>query len=214
MPIVGAIVELLGLGEAPSDSGGVFRFVGLPAGSVVLHVRKIGFRPVMKVIRLAVADSIDLDVTLGPTTYELTPIIVRERSSLTPLSDPTGFERRRRNSAGGHFITEDEIARSHFVESAQIFRAIPGLSVDRKGGIIVERGATTFIGTPCGNPALKAGALSTVVFVDGVAMPGLSVNEIPISSIKGIEVYSGPATTPPELRSSRTVCGTVVIWTK
>ena len=39
MPIVGAIVELLGLGAAPNDSGGVFRFVGLPAGSVVAHTR-------------------------------------------------------------------------------------------------------------------------------------------------------------------------------
>jgi outer membrane cobalamin receptor len=54
------------------------------------------------------------------------------------------------------------------------------------------------------------------VFVDGVAMrPGaFSVNDISIASIRGIEIYRGPATTRMQLRSSKTACGTVAIWTK
>jgi hypothetical protein len=37
---------------------------------------------------------------------------------------------------------------------------------------------------------------------------------IDAQSIKGIELYRGPATTPPELRSPKTVCGTLAIWTR
>jgi hypothetical protein len=41
-----------------------------------------------------------------------------------------------------------------------------------------------------------------------------NINTVPPMDIRGIEIYSGPATTPTRLRSPKTVCGTVAIWTK
>jgi len=35
-----------------------------------------------------------------------------------------------------------------------------------------------------------------------------------VQSIRGIELYRDPGTTPPELRSDKTNCGTLAIWTK
>src|SRR5258706_3030774 len=103
LPVSGAIVELLSLGQMRTDDGGAFRFVGVPAGSVVLHVAKIGFQPVMKVIALAGGDSVDLDVTLKPGIYQLATVVVHRDSSYVSRSDPTGFDRRRRNGRG-HYI--------------------------------------------------------------------------------------------------------------
>lgn len=212
MPIGGAVVELLGLGQMRSDSGGAFRFTGVPGGSVILHVAKIGLQPVMRVISVAAGDSMDLDVTLRPAAYQLPTVVVHEDSSGKRL-DLTGFERRRQNGAG-HYITADEIAQRHFAQTSQLLRTLPGVSVNDRGVVTIERGVGTFIGTSC---------QSAVVLVDGVAIPaekkafnnetGFDINAIPTQFIKGIEVYSGPATIPVELRSSRAVCGMVAIWT-
>jgi hypothetical protein len=220
LPVSEANVELLGLGRAQSDAAGLFRFSAVPGGGpILLHVTRIGFQPLLKVIRLPDADSVDIDVTLRPSITRLAPVVVREDSTITPLSDPTGFDRRRRNSGGGHFITDADIERSRSSSTSQILRTVPGVSVNTRGEVVVERGAMTLKGPPCN---------TAIVFVDGVAIPtekkaftsefdddtGFSVDQVPIQFIRGIEVYAGPAATPVELRSSRTVCGTVAIWTK
>jgi hypothetical protein len=202
-PIDGAIVELLSLGLTRSDRNGAFRFSGVPAGLVILRVAKIGFQPLMKVVRLT-ADSTDVDVTIRSQIYQLPAVVVHRDVELTPLSDPTGFYRRRLYSAGGHFISADDIAKWHFVETSQVMHLIPGVTVNRDGVVSVDRGAMTLIGSSC---------MGTEVFVNGLSSPALSLNEIPISAIQGIEVYSGPATTPASLHGSKTVCGTVAIWT-
>jgi hypothetical protein len=205
LPVSGAIVELLSLGQTRSDDGGAFRFVGVPAGSVILHVAKIGFQPVMKVVALAGGDSVDLDVTLRPAIYQLATVVVHRDSSYAVRSDPTGFDRRRRNGMG-HYIAVDEIVQKHFTETSHLLRAMPGVSVRSDGVIRIDRGQLTLVGSACAGVSVQ---------VDGVRMPDdFNVNVIPISAVRGLEVYSGPATTPEELVTSRTVCGTVVIWTR
>lgn len=205
MPVTGAIVELLSLGQTRTDGGGAFRFTGVPAGSVILHVAKIGFQPVMKVIGVAAGDSVDLDVTLKPAIYQLATVVVHRDSSYAVRSDPTGFDRRRRNGLG-HYIAVDEIAQKHFTETSHLLRAMPGVSVRSDGVVSIDRGAVTLVGSSCAGVSVQ---------VDGVRMPeDFSVNVIPIAAVRAVEVYSGPATTPEELVTSRTVCGTVVIWTR
>lgn len=216
LPMAGVIVELLGVAQTRSDSGGLFRFNAVPAGGIILHVARTGYRPIVKTLQLAPGDSMDLDVTLGRSAQQLAPIVVRENSVPSRLMDPTGFERRSRNAIGGHFMTEAEITKSGLWQTSALLRNFPGLNVDASGIVSVERGAYTIQGTPCDG---------VVVFIDGIATPveprpdtgtrtGFNINEIPPSIIHGIEFYSGPASTPAELRSSRTVCGTVAIWTK
>lgn len=216
MPISGAVVELLGLGQTRTDSGGTFRFVGLPAGSVILHVARIGLQPLMRVIGLAAGDSVDLDVTLRPAAYQLPTVVVHEDSSSPTRLDPTGFERRRQNGMG-RYITAGEIAQRHFAETSQLLRTLPGISINDRGVVTIQRGVNTL------STSIGMSCESVVVLVDGVAIPGeksafnketgSNINTIPTQFIRGIEVYSGPATTPMELRSSRSICGTVAIWT-
>jgi hypothetical protein len=217
LPLTGAVVELLGFGQTRTNSAGLFRFAGLPAGSVILHVAKIGFKPVMKVIALGTADSVDLDVTLRPATYQLATVVIHRDSSYL-MPDPTGFEYRRRNGMG-HYITADEIAQRHVSRTSELLRTLPGISINDRGQVKSLRGVNTFIGTSCQDEGV-------VVLIDGVAMAGdhnpliptetgFDINTIPPAIIRGIEVYAGPATTPEELGTSRSsVCGTVAIWTR
>jgi hypothetical protein len=217
MPLTGAVVELFGFGQTRTNSAGLFRFAGLPAGPVILHVAKIGLEPVIRVITLAAADSVDLDVTLRPAAYQLATVVVHRDSSYI-MPDATGFERRRRNGMG-HYITADEIAKRHVLATSELLRTLPGITINGRGQVTSLRGVNTFIGTSCQDEGV-------VVLIDGVAMvadidplhpgqPGyFDINKIPPAIIKGIEVYSGPATTPEELVTSRSsVCGTVAIWT-
>ena len=53
------------------------------------------------------------------------------------------------------------------------------------------------------------------ILVNGVTMPQpFNGNQIAISTIRGIEIYAGPSTRPESLRTPKTVCRTVAIWTK
>jgi Carboxypeptidase regulatory-like domain/TonB-dependent Receptor Plug Domain len=220
LPLPGAVVELLGFGQTRTNSTGLFRFAGVPAGSVILHVAKIGLEPVIRVIDLAAGDSVDLDVTLGPAAYQLATVVVYRDSSYI-MPDATGFDRRRRNGMG-HYISADEIAQRHVSETSELLRTLPGISINGRGMVTTLRGMNTFIGTSCDS-------VGATVLIDGVEIAGeqiwgfrgfhgetgLNINTIPPAIIRGIEVYSGPATTPAELVTSRSsVCGTVAIWTR
>jgi hypothetical protein len=211
LPLSDAVVELLGLGQTRTNGAGLFRFTGVPSGAVILHVAKIGFQPVMKVIALAVADSVDLDVTLRPAAYQLATVVIHRDSSYV-MPDLTGFDRRRR-SGMGHYITADEIAQRHATETSQLLSGAPGISIN--GGVV---------STLRGVISINASCASVVVLVDGVVMAGgnnplnnggtgFDINTIPPAYIKGIEVYSGPATIPLELATPK-VCGLVAIWTR
>jgi hypothetical protein len=64
VPIASANVELIGLGKIVSTDAGLFSFSGVPGDFVLLHVTKIGFQPLLKVVRLPKTDSLDVDVTM------------------------------------------------------------------------------------------------------------------------------------------------------
>ena len=49
------------------------------------------------------------------------------------------------------------------------------------------------------------------VWVDGVRSPFYDVDEIPVAWIVGIEIYSGPETTP--VIFGQGACGAIAIWT-
>jgi hypothetical protein len=205
IPVASANVELIGLGKAISTDAGLFSFSGVPGDFVLLHVTKIGFQPLLKVIRLPKADSLDVDVTLRPRITQLDPIVVREDSTFNRFSDPTGFQRRMRNSAGGYYMTADQISRVPVWQTSQLVRRFPGVTVSPRGQIGIDRGSTTLIGSSCNG---------VMILIDGIFSPDFDIDMIPVSAIRGIEVYSGAATTPMELRSGRTPCGSVAIWTR
>jgi hypothetical protein len=50
--------------------------------------------------------------------------------------------------------------------------------------------------------------------MDGIPTDPAVLWLTPVGEIEGIEVYSGPAETPPELESAQARCGVIAIWTR
>lgn len=213
-PLAGVTVEILGVTSLQTDSVGVFRVIGLGSGTYIFRVRKVGFTPSMKAVTVRGATELSLPITLDPVAQQLAPVVTNADSARLALADLSGFAWRRRMGQGT-YITQAEIERRRPVETEQLFRGIPDMTVDTAGIIVVNRGRITFRDLQSDSVPTYDQCVGVQVFVDGAAMPQpFNVDLITPGRIRGIEIYRGPAATPPALRSAKTVCGTVAIWTR
>jgi hypothetical protein len=215
-PIVGASVEVVGVTTVRSDSVGAFRFSVVPVGTLMLRTTMIGFRPSLKMISIRAGEEMHLTITLDATAQELARVTVREDSSrsVSLLSDPTGFDARRRNATGGLYIVAADIEKKHLLATEQLFHGVPSMYVDTGGIVVVNRGVNSTRDITKGGDQFYH-CIGAQVLVDGVAMPQpFDINQVALDRIRAIEVYRGAATTPAALRSIKTTCGTVAIWTK
>jgi len=216
-PVAGAVVDALSVGRVRTDSTGAFRISPVPPGTLIVRATMIGFQPVMKMVTLTPGEELRLDLVMVRATQELATVVVREDSVATLVSDPTGFDGRRKSSNGGHFLVADEIEKKHVTETEQLFHGLPTVQVDTGGIVVIKRGEISLrdiylTGKDVNQFNMCIGAQ---VFVNGVVMPQpFNINTVPLFNIRGIEIYSGPATTPTSLRSPKSVCGTVAVWTK
>jgi hypothetical protein len=218
----GVTVSLIGVSDVETDSAGVFRFISLPPGTYFLRATRIGVKPVLKNITVAAHERVRVEVTLNPIAHQLTAVVVRADSTETAVSDPTGFQRRLR-AGQGVFMTTEQIERRNATNTEQLFLQIPSVEVDTGGIVLINRGVISYKrmlfggGAQFSNPFGQqlVDCIGVQVFVDGVMMPQpFDVNTISPKIIRAIELYRGPATTPLELRSPKTVCGTLAIWTR
>jgi Carboxypeptidase regulatory-like domain/TonB-dependent Receptor Plug Domain len=212
-------VSLLGVSDVVTDSAGVFGFVSLSPGTYFLRATRLGNAPVLKNITVAAGERVRVDITLNPIVHQLTAFVVRADSAVTAVNDPTGFERRRRMEQGV-FMTEEQIERRRAISTEQLFLALPNVRVDTGGIVLIDRGIISYKRMLLGPGPTQFSdqfidCVGVQVFVDGAMMPQpFDVNTIPPQRIKSIELYRGPATTPLELRTPKTVCGTLAIWTR
>jgi hypothetical protein len=216
-PLADAVVDVLSVGRARSDSAGAFHIAPVPSGTLIVRATRIGYQPAMKVVTVAAGEELRVDIAMFASTQQLPTVAVREDSTVTLLADPTGFDSRRKNAIGGHFILEEDIAKKHITETEQLFHGIPTVQVDTGGIIVIKRGEISLRDIYLAKKDVNQFnmCIGAQVILNGVAMPQpFNINIVPPIDIRGIEIYSGPATTPTRLRSPKTVCGTVAIWTK
>jgi hypothetical protein len=214
-PLAGATVSVLGVATVRTDSTGAYRLTSLPQGRLVAHTTMIGYKPSLKMIVLDSGLTLNVDFILERNVQQLPTVSVREDSSADLLHDPSGFDDRRRKGSGGYIVTAADIEHRHTMDVEHLFYGIPAVQVDTGGIIVIKRGENSLRDIYMANASSYARCVGAQVFVDGIAMPQpFDVNTLDVRNIRGIEVYAGPATTPVTLRSPKTACGTVVIWTK
>ncbi len=181
------------------DDGG-FRIPGLPTGRVTLAVRRIGYQAVT--IDTVAASTPTLDVTLTPVAQRLAAVVVKGRRRA--YTGPLAAFNRRRDLGFGHFITQDDIDNRHPLRTSDLLRTIPGVGVYSSGPVSALR--------------LRNARCDPLVWLDGMpALAGyLDVDAFDPSSLGGIEVYTGVATVPVELRGGRgeESCGVIALWSR
>lgn len=185
-----------------TDDGGRFRVPGLPTGPVTVSIKRIGFKPVA--LDTAAPAAPELTFTLEPIPQRLAAVVVRERRRTTYTGRMADFNRRR-DMGFGRFITAADIDNRHPLYTTDMLRMIPGLTVYPSG-----------IGSP--RLRIRGEQCDPLIWLDG--MPALSgyldVDAFEPSSLAGIEVYSGVATVPVELRGPRGEerCGVIALWSR
>lgn len=198
-PVEGARITLVGTAFATTtDPKGGFEFLGLGAGRYTIRVAAIGFATVTTPLDLKAGQTLDLEFNTEAEAVNLPEVTVEERATHGPMD-----WLRRKSEGRGRYIDRAEIERRQAATLPDVMRMVPGVRIECRGA---NQCLVRMARAPRGcNPAF---------FMDGIPSDPAIAYLTPIEEVEGVEVYSGPAQTPPELESYQARCGVVVIWTR
>lgn len=161
-----------------------------------------------------------------------------QETKATPVA---GFDARASKHRGGVFFTVDDIRKRSPARLSDLFRGMSGITLSNNdaGKVVLASsrgGRTALMGSPTSGmtgmapgvasgapvptgsapPAATAQFCPVLVGMDGQMMdPQFSVDDVPVSSVHGIEVYTGSARVPVEFGAgNNTGCGVAMIWSK
>jgi hypothetical protein len=185
---------------AVTDSRGRFNLGRFPAGTLSLHVRRLGFEARdMKVEVGARGRPTSIEIVLLPAPAELEGVSV--------TANPQGrlrefYQRRENRAAFGRFLDSDEIRRRGPANASDLFRTVPGVTIKSNPAI--------------GGNALRVRNCQPMVWLDGQRAPGAELDEIiRPEEIAAIEFYPSSAGTPAQyLERENRLCGLILVWTK
>ena len=224
VPVAGAdsSIQRTGIRVATTDNGR-FRITAVPAGEYLLTIRKVGYEPVVRSIEVGTIDTLRLSITLERAQASLDTVVVRGKSQSPRMA---AFDRRR-ELGRGQFLTQEDIAKRNVTFGTELMRTFTGVNVKMYPGAggqmqyfaVSTRSGTTDqyrIMTRRGTQEQAMQGCPMQVYIDGVAMPTpFSLDELPSPrNIAGVELYSGPATTPVEFGGAERKCGVVAVWTR
>lgn len=204
-PLLDTEVSLRGLNRAGrTDSTGQFRFMNVAAGNLIIEVRRLGYQPHQVDVVVPVAPTlVNLRIVLEDGPVELAAVDVG-----APLTyQMEGFYRRRANGSGS-FVTSQEIDARRPSRLSDMVRNLPGIRVERVG---TTRSTLRFTGSATMRPNCMP-----QYWLDGRLVRDADIDDFPPGDVAGIELYSGPATTPLQFSAFGPIssCGAVVIWTR
>lgn len=199
-PIEGAIVEIRSLGlRAVSDSLGAFHIAGIAAGEQRVDLRALGFQAMAMTVRVANDSMSVVNVAFRPIPLPTVDVASGMRRGDERMR---GFHERR--SAGfGRFVTREDIERREVTDTKELLRGLPGV---RLVGDRVQMASSQ-----------SAPRCMVQYFVDAVHITGPPVDflrQFRPRDIEGIEVYRGPAETPPQFSRGGAECGVIALWTR
>ncbi|MBI4502402.1 MAG: carboxypeptidase regulatory-like domain-containing protein [Gemmatimonadetes bacterium] len=214
-------------GQGRTDDNGRFRLQGHSPRDSVVVIRRIGYVPrtVAVTPHAPVLATIDIGaVYLRPVATELDKIAV-EAEEVRRYPQLDGFYVRKKNLSGlGSFYTREFVERSAAPRTSDLLRQshkveiecskVPGAQCvaasrrARETRALVRARDTAVAEDE--RFSMGSGRCRMEVWVDGVRSP-FDLDQIPVDWIVGIEIYSGPATTPPVFGMGP--CGVVAIWT-
>ena len=186
-----------------TGDSGEFRLTGLPPGTDVFNVRRIGYEAATFTAVLHPGRTHRANFPLTVAAVSLPGVNVADTATQSHWLD--AFERRKA-SARGLFITRADIEHSGARMGTDIIRNIPGvrISPSRRGPgnqVVMTRGSGARTCVPA-------------IFVHNVPYSG-TLDDFIADDIEALEVYVGVSEIPPDLdKNGRGICGAIVIWTR
>lgn len=216
-PLGAALVTLRGtLFRTLTDPDGAFRLPGVPPGRYTLEVRVIGHRPqeVPAEVREGMTTRVGIDLPMQPIA--LAPIRVEAEARRGRTASVMHGFYERMEKGRGHFVTREDIEARNPRTLAQTLEMVPGIRILPR---VSELGFADYVVQTSRNVSSSSYECPVAYFLDGAPFrPGsLGANaEIRPGDIEGIEVYTGPATVPPQFNQAGAgaACGVIVIWTR
>jgi hypothetical protein len=184
------------------DSGG-FHITGLPPGTNVFNVRRLGYEPASFTAILKSGKTHRATFSLTEAPHTLPTVAVSDTTVKTHWLDI--FETRR-STHHGTFITRDEIVRRNARTGTDIVRTVPGVRVQPLRGnsgfqVTMTRGGGA---RPC----------IPTMFYHNSPYSG-TIDDFSADDIEALEVYVGISEIPPELdKNGKGICGAIVVWTR
>jgi hypothetical protein len=186
-----------------TGDSGEFRISGLPPGTVVFNVRRIGFESASFTAVLKPGKTHRATFSMSANAHALPTVAVSDTASKTHWLDQFA---RRKTGNRGTFITRPEIEKRGARTGTDIIRTVPGVRLaPLRGGagyqVIMNRGS-------------GARACIPTMFVHGMPYSGM-LDDFVADDIEALEVYVGVSEIPPEFdKIGRGVCGVIVVWTR
>jgi len=165
----------------------------------------MGFLPATVNLTLRGGQTDSLVLALTMSSVSIAGVLVEDEYEARSHRLLAGFWERR-SRGFGNYVTRDEIEKGQPREFTDIVRMLPGVTVQTRGGRKVIRFSRGSQRADC----------PPQFYVDGMRIDSMSPDEMTPQDVEAIEVYSGPATTPPQFapKFNSYTCGAVVIWTR
>lgn len=186
-----------------TDEAGRFALAKLPPGELVVSVRRIGYEPITihRIIVEDVSDSVAIQLE-RVAMLETLEVTAREMRKRFWVED---FYRRVVRGVGTYF-TRTDIEQKRASTPTDLMRSVPGVQIIRtRSGRGIRFVSASSFRRNC----------MPMLWLDGQEAPGMQLDDVPLNTIEGIELYNGPSTTPMQFsQTSQVSCGTIVIWTR
>jgi hypothetical protein len=180
--------------------------------------------------RMTIAGVAGLLLSLGGAAF----------AQATQASPAAGFDARAAKHRGGVFLTREDIRKRSPARLSDLFRGMSGVTLSNndagkvilassrggRAGLVTSptsgvTGMAKGVGSGAPLPSTSPPVASTqfcpiLVGLDGQMMDSqFSVDDVPVSSVHGIEVYTGSARVPVEFGAGNAAgCGVVMLWSK
>ena len=203
--LMGADVAVSGTQlRATTDDRGEFRLPNVPAGTIEVRARRLGFRPDAVTLTVPESGTESVNIRLAVATQELQTVTVRGQS-VKYTGRLAGYYDRLERRTGGVFITRDMIEHDNPRTLNQLLQRTPGITTFRqRDGSVGLR--------------MRDRSCAPLVWLDGSALPTgqVDLDTFEPNTLEGIELYLGSTGAPARYSWSRDLsnCGTILLWTR
>jgi len=216
-PIPGAEV-FVGRMEKPAvtNDEGRYRMVSTVSGPQWVGVRKIGFSPARRSVRIMKNETQVVDLVMTALPVTLPELKVVEESGMHRKRLDT-FWRRYGSEYGGYFITGEDLERRNPISLGTVIRQyLPHAALEDWERNSMDYGPIIHGYAVAGSSRIRRCA-PAVSFNGTMPNDIWSVSDIPVSSVEAVEVYKPRWMRIPaeyQMYGRAMQCGLVIVWTK